>query len=335
MIWSIGATTNSEGRNKFDEVMRDWCKGGNDFPIPNDKKGGIGRKLLNPFVDNGTIYDAVFDLVNSFKWIPWQNIMEPYTIANDATFQEMVIPTLDSTRYGYILRTMFMDHKAVLYAGDTGTGKTVVIKQTMQELDTAAFDTVEINFSANTTCNMTQNAVDAKMEKRRKGVYGPLPGKWAVVFVDDLNMPAKETYGAQPPIEILRQFQDHDGWYDLEDMSQFRKMQDVVFVAAQGPPTGGRSAVSPRYLHHFNLIEIAPFEDVTLSQIFNTIMDWFATKLPMGARGATQPIVAGTIEVFRTVAAKLLPTPSKSHYTFNLRDLSKVIQGVLGVAPGE
>ena len=83
----------------------------------------------------------------------------------------------------------------------------------------------------------------------------------------------------------------------------------------------------------------------------------------MGARGASQPIVAATIEVFRTVSDALLPTPAKSHYTFNLRDLSKVtttgralslvaarhvhsradlavclcslqvIQGVLGVAP--
>lgn len=45
-----------------------------------------------------------------------------------------------------------------------------------------------------------------------------LPGapgnKRVVIFVDDLNMPRLDRYGSQPPIELLRQYQDFGGFYD-------------------------------------------------------------------------------------------------------------------------
>ena len=71
----------------------------------------------------------------------------------------------------------------------------------------------------------------------------------------------------------------------------------------------------------------------TMQKIFVTIMNGFLADFATDIRSMAKPVVDASVEVFERICRELLPTPAKSHYTFNLRDLSKVIQGVLQCRP--
>lgn len=61
---------------------------------------------------------------------------------------------------------------------------------------------------------------------------------------------------------------------------------------------------------------------------------WFLEKNPE-IKPFSESLVDATIRVYSTITSALLPTPAKSHYTFNLRDLSKVFQGILMAEAGK
>jgi dynein heavy chain len=95
------------------------------------------------------------------------------------------------------------------------------------------------------------------------------------------------------------------------------------------PPGAGKNSVTLRYIRHFNVIYVEPYSSESLRTIFSTVMDWFwmqyeAVPFSPTIKSLKEKLVGATISTYDQLATKFRPTPAKSHYTYNLRDVSKV-----------
>ncbi|KAJ8614220.1 hypothetical protein CTAYLR_001132 [Chrysophaeum taylorii] len=322
LVWSIGATVGGDGRKRFSAFLRAIIADVETVSAP--EYNGVKTLLtmrewqspastaqlsfLNPLPSEGDCHDWCYDHKEG-RWVSWIETLPQFDAPSDTKFSQILVPTVCTAQMSFFCCKMLPAGTRPLIVGPTGTGKSVcVAKALSKELSQDKFKAINLNFSAKTSANTTQNIIDGALTKRRKGVFGPPVGLSAVVMVDDLNMPEVETYGAQPPIELLRQLVDSGGYYDLKDKS-WTTIIDTVVIA----------------------LCFSEFDDATLTRIFTTIVShaFNVGDLSENVRATGGAIVEATLRTYREAMRVLLPTPSKSHYTFNLRDFSRVIQGVL------
>jgi len=216
LVWSVGATCDDAGRALFDEWLRQAMRDNNAvMPFPDSD-------LVYDFAlsDDGAISSTGMEekaededtVVGPLAWLSWVTQLEEFHVDPNQEYSSIMVPTGDTLRYSYVLGRLVQSSFPVMVVGPTGTAKTLTVTDKLQTKMESKFAPHFITFSARTSANQTQDILDSKMDKRRRGIFGPPLGQVYVMFVDDLNMPAKEEYGAQPPIELLRQFMDHDGW---------------------------------------------------------------------------------------------------------------------------
>eukprot|EP00899_Mesostigma_viride_P012150 jgi/Mesvir1/20936/Mv08007-RA.1 len=321
LVWSIGASCDKPSRAKFNASVRALLG-----------LAGTAVDAIPP--EDRSLYDCFYD-TETRSWQDWMAMpgVAEFNVPAGTPFSKIIVPTMDTVRYSYVLDKLMRNHCNVLCVGDTGTGKTLMLQDKLSNGMPELYAPLFLTFSARTSANQTQDLLDGKLDKKRKGVFGPPSGKKFIIMVDDMNMPQREKYFAQPPIELLRQWMDHGGWYELKPPCAFREVIDIQFVGSMGPPGGGRNPVTARFLRHFNFIAFTDLADDSISRIFSAILGPPLESFPADVQKLKSPILAATITLYNTCRTELLPTPSKSHYTFNLRDLAKVIQGVLRADP--
>ena len=262
-------------------------------------------------------------------------------------FSQLLIPTTDSTRAEYIiekLRTLDeMRSEArkevgllnTLLIGGSGTAKTSIVLMNSTRLG-ADFAFKRINFSFYTLPHNFQESIDSEVEKKNAKNFRPYGDKKLVVFLDDFSMPQINEWGDQITLEITRQLIDFRGFYflDKEERGNPKSIAGLQFLAAMNHPTNGRNDVPNRIKRLFFSLNVPPPSDKAVEGIYGRILNELLPKKKYSEEviGMVNPIVEATIQLWMGASSKLMPTPTKFHYVFTIRELARVFGGMARVA---
>ncbi|XP_018571400.1 dynein heavy chain 12, axonemal [Anoplophora glabripennis] len=325
-VWGLGSILDKDSRTKFDEFYKQLWRGQleEEYPFPETVE-----KMEISIPSEGILFDYSYHYKMKGNWRYWPEVVRTERVDECKNILQALIPTVDTARYMALIDMHIRYKNPLLLMGPTGTGKSFYMTDIlMNQLNKEKYEPAFITFTVQISANQAQELVISKLNKRKRGHYGPPKGKTTVLFIDDVNMPLKEVYGAQPPIELLRQYFDHKNWYDLKTTSPIY-LYDILFLGAMGLVGGSRQEIYPRFLRHFNIFSINEFSLDSMSKIYANVLllGWKNNGFPSEIISVVHQVVTASIDVYNAATENLRPTPSKSHYVFNLRDFSRLIQG--------
>jgi len=310
LIWSIGGQLIQSSRVKFDAFV---------------------KKISTESFPDKSLYDHFYS-EQEHRWLEWKTRVQEYQEPSPFKFYQITVPTNQAVLY-----TDILDHmapiKPILFVGESGTAKTLTVINYIESLDKEVTLKLVVNMSSNTSSKDVQANIEANVDKRTGTIYGPTSGKKLIVFIDDMNMPKVDQYGTQQPITLLLTLLSHGFFYDRDKDLNQKTIKDLQYIAAMGPPGGGRNPVDPRFIARFNVYTLIEPSHEVLVHIFSNIIQKRCINFTDGVKGAAEKVTNASLQLFNFIVEKMPPTPSKFHYIFNLRDLSRIYEGMCMSTP--
>lgn len=317
--WAVGGVLSQEDRCRYDNVLRRLAF----------------ENMPEIMSSDETIFDYGLDEASG-NWVSWRHKVPSWTPQPDQQPQvkrpvmsSMMVPTVDSVRYEWLLSTVRAAGGASLLVGGSGTAKTTIVQQYLSRLDVESHIAKTITFSSLSTPHIFQTALEGFVDKIQGRTYGPPGGKIATIFLDDVSMPAINKWGDQETNELVRQVLEQNGWYSTsKPVGEWKSLTKVSFIAAMGLPD--RMDIPNRLKRQFCIFHIPPPTNEAIKGIFGQLMHvHFHPDMYPALSNTAQQVVSATISLLQAVKRHLVPAPSKFHYSFTMRDVSKVFQGIM------
>jgi dynein heavy chain len=99
-------------------------------------------------------------------FVPWSDVVPPFKYNPNAPFTSVLVPTMDTVRYGKLLDTCYSIGKGVILVGPSGVGKSAIIGAQLAAARSSGHLTVTFHCSARTTSPVFRELMESKLVKR-------------------------------------------------------------------------------------------------------------------------------------------------------------------------
>lgn len=325
LSWSLGGLLEIEDRQKFTQYLLTLS--------------GRATADVMPEMDNrDTIFEYKINNI-SMEWEKWTAPVWRYpSTIDEPDFSSMLVPTVETTRAVFLLYHLNKLGHSILLTGSSGTAKTstanlffdslssnqdLTLSTSMNGSNTSTnynnpgMKLKKMCFSYATTPAIFQSSFECELDKRGGKNFGPPGGKKMTLFLDDLNMPECNNWGDQPTLELVRQLMETSGFYflDKDKRGDMKNIEDIRYISAMNHPGSGRQDIPNRLKRHFFIFNLILPSTKAINEIYGQMMRGRFHNENNYFSSLVSNLPNATVKLWKWMRLKMLPTPTKFHYT--------------------
>lgn len=299
-------------------------------PLPHEHRDRLAAELhLDATIGRGTTH-AITEVEVDYLLGTWRpvrdRVQEVPILAEQVGANDTVIPTVDTVRHTDVLSSWIASGRSAILCGPPGSGKTMSINSVLSHSHeyTAAF----LNFSSGTTVEMITKCLEQYciVKNTAKGfVMTPNASSEKsklLLFCDEINLPALDSYGTQSVLQLLRQIIECGGFFRARDNAWIH-VERVQVIGACNPPTDpGRIPLPHRLLRWAPVLFVDfPSKD-SLHIIFTTYCRAILIDNAELMKSYANSLASAMVNVYLSSQEHFTPM-QQPHYLYSPRELSR------------